>query len=143
MSDLLIIGIVFTLLGGLFILLALFLFMRTRMFLAKAQETKGTITEMIAKRGSKGGTSYSPVYEFRTITGQMVKVEESLSTNPPRFQVGQTVDVLYDPENPQSARVKNWMSLYFMSALFGFLGFTFFSIGAGMLALSFLNMPFS
>lgn len=143
MSADLVIGIVFPLIGGLFILLALFLFVRTRIFLGKAQETKGTVIEMISKRGSKGGTSYSPVYEFRTITGQMIKVEDSLSTNPPMFQVGQKIDVLYEPENPQNARIKRCMSLYFMPALFAFLGFTFFIIGVGMLALSFLNTSFS
>ncbi|MCC7118282.1 MAG: DUF3592 domain-containing protein [Anaerolineales bacterium] len=134
MSADLIIGIVFPLVGGLLFVIGAFLFIRTRIFLGKAQETKGTVTQMVYRRSSKGGGGYSPVYEFRTIDGQTITGRDNLSTNPPMFQVGQTIDVLYDPANPNNARIKKWMSLYFTSVLLCGMGATFGCTGLALLA---------
>lgn len=133
MSAELTIGIVFSLLGGLLVLIGVFIFIRTRIFISKAQEVKGTVIQMVWSRGSEGGGGYSPVYQFRTIDGQTIVVSDSLSSNPPMFQEGQTIDVLYDPENPQKARIKKWMSLYFVSVLLGGMGLIFGGVGVALL----------
>jgi len=142
MSDGLLIGVIFGLMGFFMVALALFLFVRTRIFLNKAQQTQGTVINMVYSRSSKGGGGYSPVYSFRTIMGQEIVVTDNLSSNPPMFQVGQTIDVLYDPENPNDARIKKWFNLYFLPMLFGFLGLVFGGVGVGISVadlLGFLN----
>jgi len=135
MSDSMTFGVVF---GGIFGLvgfiltaLAVFFLLRTRSFMETAEQTQGTVINMLYSRSSDGGGGYSAVYRFRTITGQEVEVRDNLSSNPPQFKVGQTIDVLYDPENPQSARIKKWFNLYFLPALLGFLGIIFGCIGIG------------
>jgi hypothetical protein len=133
MSSNLIVGVIFTLLGGLFVLIGLFLFIRTRMFISRAQEVKGTVIHMVYRHSSEGGGGYSPVYQFRAINGQMVEIQDSLSSNPPMFHEGQVIDVLYDPENPQKARIKKWMNLYFVPILLGGLGFIFGGVGVVLL----------
>ena len=132
MSATLIIGIVFPLVGGLLLAIGVFLLIRTRMFISKAQEVKGTVIRMVYTRSSEGG-GYSPVYQFRTIEGQVVEVQDGLSSNPPMFKEGQVIDVLYDPANPQSARIKKFMSLYFVSILLSGLGLIFGCVGVAML----------
>jgi hypothetical protein len=139
MSADLIIGIVFPLVGGLLFAIGLFLFIRTRIFLGKAQEVQGTVIEMIWSSSSDGGGGYSPKYQFRTISGQMITVQDSLSSSPPMFQVGQTIDVLYDPENPQDARIKKFWSLYFVSILLCGMGFIFGGIGIVLLIFSLME----
>lgn len=139
MSADLIIGIVFPLVGGLLFAIGAFLFIRTRIFLGKAQEVKGTVTEMVYNHSSDGGGGYSPVYQFRTISGQMITVRDNLSTNPPMFQVGQTIDVLYDPENPQSARIKKFWSLYFTSILLCGMGLIFGGVGIVLLIFNLMD----
>lgn len=139
MSDTLIVGIVFSLVGGLLAAIGVFILIRTRIFIGKAQEVKGTVIQMVYSRSSKGGGSYSPVYEFRTIDGQTIVVADSLSSNPPMFKEGQIIDVLYDPENPQKARIKKWMSLYFAPLLLGGMGLIFGGVGVAMLITQILN----
>ena len=135
----LIIGIVFSLVGGLLAAIGVFLFIRTRIFISKAQEVQGTVIRMVWRSGSDGGGGYSPVYQFRAISGQMITVEDSLSSSPPMFQEGQTIDVLYDPENPQDARIKKWMSLYFVSLLLGGMGLIFGGVGVVLLIFQLLD----
>lgn len=131
MSDEMIFGLIFGGVGFLLAALALFFFIRTRIFINNSQLTQGTITQMVYSRDSES-SGYTPVFRFRTLEGQDVEVSGNLRSNPPQFQVGQTIDVLYDPENPQKARIKKWMNLYFVSALLGFLGLVFGGIGVGM-----------
>lgn len=139
MSADLVIGIVFPLVGGLLFAIGAFLFIRTRIFLGKAQEVKGTVIEMVYSHSSEGGGGYAPVYQFRTISGQMITVQDSLSSSPPMFQVGQTIDVLYDPENPQSARIKKFMSLYFTSILLCGMGLIFGGVGIVLLIFNLMD----
>ena len=58
--------------------------------------------------------------------------QDSLSSNPPRFKVGQDINVLYEPGNPNKAYINNWMSLYFLPALLGGLGVLFGGVGVAL-----------
>jgi hypothetical protein len=119
----------FGLVGGLLVVVGLFFFLRTRNFLAKAQEAKGTVIEMVYRRtssaDSSSGGGYAPVYQFETADKRRIIKQDGLATNPPGYQVGQTIDILYDPENPEKASVNRWMNLYFVPALLGGLGLLF------------------
>lgn len=139
MSADLIIGIVFPLIGGLLFVIGAFLFFRTRSFISTAQEVQGTVIEMVWSSSSDGGGGYSPVYQFRAINGQMITVQDSLSSSPPMFQVGQTIDVLYDPENPQKARIKKFWSLYFTSILLCGMGLIFGGVGIVLLIFNLMD----
>jgi hypothetical protein len=139
MSADLVIGIVFPLVGGLLFAIGAFLFIRTRIFLGKAQEVQGTVVQMVWSSSSDGGGGYSPVYQFRTISGQMITVQDSLSSSPPMFQVGQIIDVLYDPENPQNARIKKFWSLYFVTILLCGMGFIFGGVGIVLLIFNLMD----
>ena len=140
MSADLIIGIVFSLVGGLLFAIGAFLFIRTRLFLGRAQEVKGTVIRMVYSHSSDGGGGYSPVYQFRTIEGQVIEKQDHLSTNPPMFQEGQQIDVLYDPANPQGARIKKFWSLYFASILLSGMGIIFGGIGIVLLIFNLLDI---
>ena len=132
MSDELKVGIFFIPVGGLLALIGVFLFIRTRIFIGKAREAKGTVIQMVYSRTSSSsgsGGGYAPVYQFRTLDGQNIVIQDSLSSNPPRFQVGQEIDVLYESGNPQKARINKWMNLYFVPVLLGGLGLIFGEIG--------------
>lgn len=124
-------GGIFGVVGFILTALAVFFLVRTRSFMENAQQAEGTVVNMVYSHSSEGGGGYSAVYRFRTITGQEVEVRDNLSSNPPQFKVGQTIDVLYDSENPQNARIKKWFNLYFLPMLLGFLGILFGCIGIG------------
>jgi hypothetical protein len=133
-------GIVFSLVGGLLALIGVFLFIRTRIFIGKAQEVKGTVIQMVYSHSSEGGGGYSPVYQFKTLEGKAIVIHDSLSSNPPRFQVGQEVDVLYESGNPQKARINKWMNLYFVPVLLGGMGLIFGGVGIAIVFPQVLEM---
>jgi hypothetical protein len=124
-------GLVFGGVGFLLTALALIFLVRTRIFISNSQHAQATITQMVYSSDSEGGGGYTPVFRFRTLQGQEVEVSGGLRTNPPQFKVGQTIDVLYDPDKPQKARIKKWFNLYFVPALLGFLGLVFGCGGIG------------
>ena len=143
MSDDLTLGIVFSLVGGLLALIGLFLFIRTRIFIGNAQEAKGTVIQMVYSRTSSSsgsGGGYSAVYQFRTLDGQNIVIQDSLSSNPPRFQVGQEIDILYESGNPQKARINKWMNLYFVPVLLGGMGLIFGGVGIAIVFPQVLEM---
>ena len=143
MSDELRVGIFFIPLGGLLALIGVFLFIRTRIFIGKAQEAKGTMIQMVYSRTSSSsgsGGGYVAVYQFRTLDGQNIVIQDSLSRNPPQFQVGQVIDVLYESGNPQKARINKWMNLYFAPAMLGGLGLIFGVVGIALVFPQVLKM---
>jgi hypothetical protein len=139
MSEDLIIGIVFGLVGALLGFIGVILWMRTQMFIARSKRTKGSITHLIYSRSSEGG-GYAPVFQFTTLSGQSIEVSESLYSNPPGYSVGQSVDILYDPEKPSHARISKWSSLYFAPLLLSGMGIVFLGVGAVMSAFKTLNV---
>jgi hypothetical protein len=140
MSTDLTLEIVFSLLGSLMVLIGVFLFIRTRSFIGKAQEVKGIVIQMVYSQGSDDGGGYAPVYQFKTLEGQDIVIHDGLSSNPPRFKVGQEIQVLYDPGNPHKARIKKWMNLYFVSVLLGGMGLIFGCVGIGLYVPKLLEM---
>jgi hypothetical protein len=126
------VGPIFAILGGLLLVIGLFFFMRIRRFLASAKEVKGTVIQMAYRSSSDSGGGYAAVYQFRTLDGKTIVAQDSLTTNPPRHKVGQELDVLYDPEDPNRAYIKSFMSLYFLPALLGGLGVVFGGVGGGL-----------
>jgi len=132
-------GLTFSCVGFILAGLAVFFLVRTRSFISRSRQTQGTITQMVYSSDSDSG-GYIPVFRFRTLEGQEVEVSENLRTNPPQFKVGQMIDVLYDPQKPEKARIKKWFNLYFVPALLGFLGLVFGCIGVGSLVASWLGI---
>ena len=125
MSEMMIFSLSFGGVGFILAALAVFFWLRTRAFLDTAQKAQGTVIRMVYSSDSEGGGGYSPVYTFRTMSGQVIEVTDRMSSNPPQFKEGQIIDVLYDPENPNKARINKWFNLYFVPLLLGFLGMVF------------------
>lgn len=69
---------------------------------------QGTVVEdvsRIANTNSGKRTFDYPVVKFRTATGEPIRFESPLGSNPPAFQAGEQGEVLYNPQTPQSTLV--------------------------------------
>ena len=55
-------------------------------------------------------TRYYPFVRFVTASEQVVQYSDGSGSNPPAYRVGDSVRVLYDPANPQKARLDTWSS---------------------------------
>jgi hypothetical protein len=50
-------------------------------------------------------TAYRAIVHFNDNNGQLIKLNDHLAFNPPSFNVGQKVRVLYDPDDAQHAMI--------------------------------------
>lgn len=91
--------------------------------------------ETVVSKTMKHPFTYAPVleYEFR---GQTYRHKSSISTNPPRFQIGQRVELKIDPDDPGTAYDKSGAAdaacfiVMGASAIFLFLGIFGVSLNA-------------
>ncbi|GIW72147.1 MAG: hypothetical protein KatS3mg102_1689 [Planctomycetota bacterium] len=107
-------------------------------FRATAASTEGTVIGL-AWTSSTGTTSHTmhtaaPVVEF-TANGQRYRFTSSVSSNPPAYSVGERVQVLYDPEQPQRARIDSFWQLHLLWLATGLPALVCLAVPGAMLAL--------
>ena len=104
-------------------------------FLASAARAEGTVVELVERRSiSKRQTSqsiYTPVVQFTSQNGQTIEFVGS-SSYPPRYSEGQKVEVLYQPTNPQDARISGEDSSDSTLSIFTGIGGVFILMGTGV-----------
>jgi len=121
-------GLIPSCVGVFMVALGAFFYFRTKNFVARSQETKGTVTELAYDSDSEGSGYYS-VFTFTTIAGQVIEATSNVRSNPPQHKVGEVIDILYDPAKPKDARIKKSSTLYFVPLLLSGMGITFFCVG--------------
>lgn len=105
-----------------------FLYQNKKEFLDTAVTAKGTVIELIASRSDKS-TTYKPVVSFTTKDGKQIKYISSVSSNPPSYHEGETVEIFYDPADPYDANINGFASLWLGPLILGIFGIIFFLIG--------------
>ena len=68
------------------------------------------------------GELYYPIVEFTAKDGKRRKVQMTEGSSQPEYEVGNEVSVLYEPNNPASARIKSTSSFVLMWILPGITG---------------------
>ena len=97
-------------------------------FVAGSERADGTVVDLRESYDSEDDTtSYYPVVRFETADGsRRIRFESDVSTS---GDVGDTVEVLYDPDDPQDAKLGGFFNLWGLSLIFGALGAVFTGIG--------------
>jgi hypothetical protein len=111
-------------------------FVRNWRFLRTAIRASGTVTEMRERPGSEGGTTYTPIVTFTAQSGEAIHFTSRVSSNQPRFHVGQEVPVVYDPHHPQHASMPSFIVFWFAALLFGGFGLLFIMAGLFVVLIS-------
>lgn len=74
----------------------------------KGETTTGTVVQMEESSTSDGGCCvYSPVVEFN-VNSQTYTFKGSNASDPPQYQVGDVVNVRYDPAAPGTAQIDSF-----------------------------------
>lgn len=97
----------------------------SRQFAAGAVRAQGVVVELVS--GPAPGTSSQvplsyPVVRYRTMDGREVVFRSDYGTQPSLWRPGQPVTVLYQPSNPQDARIETKARTVLAPALFVVLG---------------------
>ncbi|MGZ8397592.1 MAG: DUF3592 domain-containing protein [Gemmatimonadales bacterium] len=136
MKVLKIVSGLFSIIGIGMLAASFFVFSTTASFISRAVEADGRVTDLErshSRSSSGSSTTYRPVVEFTTATGKHIEFVSSVGSSPPSHRVGEAVKVLYNPANPQSARIKSFFQLWFGFLIVFALGLVFATIGLGMI----------
>jgi len=70
--------------------------------------TTGSVVRLEESDSSDGGCCvYSPVIEF-VANGETYSFESNNASDPPAYDVGEEVSILYDPADPDTAQINKW-----------------------------------
>ncbi|GAB1333530.1 hypothetical protein ACE1SV_01200 [Streptomyces sp. E-15] len=124
--------------GALFLTVGLVLAGLTVSFLADARHAQGTVVDH-EWRGDHSGTSGRrrgndapvayPVVEFTPADGTHRTFEGSTGSNPPAYERGERVEVLYRADSPGDARIDGFASLWLLPLVFGGIGLVIGGVG--------------
>lgn len=83
-------------------------------------ETTGVVTEGtvigLDESNSDGSTAYDPIVEF-SVDGQTYTFESGNASSPPAYDVGERVEVLYDPNDPNTAQINKISERWLMPVI--------------------------
>jgi len=105
---------------------------KTLLFIRNAALTTGTVEDFVAKRGSKS-TTYAPAVTFTTPDGRLIRFTSRISGSTSAYNVGQRLEVYYDPTNEGNAEIKGFIPLWMPVIILSALGLAFSGIGGGMI----------
>ena len=104
-------------------------------FMEIAISGEGEVVENV-RRGSGDDTSYYPEVLFRIGEGESareIRFRHSSGTNPPLYDVGEIVPVLYDPWDPYEAQIDQGVWNWTMPAIMGLMGILFAFAGFSLI----------
>ncbi|OUL27776.1 hypothetical protein BV378_08385 [Nostoc sp. RF31YmG] len=140
----LVFGSIFAGIGSIFAVTGAIFVINTHSFVGTAESIQGTVIDLKLRSStdSKGRSSsvYYPVVKFTPSSGEPTIFESSTGSKPPAFSKGQQVEVLYNPQKPNSAMINSWLELWFLPVMFTGMGSIFVLIGGVVLIKSFRNM---
>jgi hypothetical protein len=96
---------------------------RQREFIAKSVAAEGRViqNEEVHRTDNNGRgfshTSYRAIVNFTDRRGQVFTHHDDVALNPPSFSVGESVTILYDPQNPQKAMIDRGAKNYLISGI--------------------------
>ncbi len=107
-------------------------------FRSQAQVVTGEVTGYASSRGSKGGTMYTPLVQYRIPapeggSGARFEISGNVRSSSRGYDIGERVPVLYLPETPEQGRIDSFTEQWFLPLIFGI-----FSTIFGGIALAFL-----
>ena len=130
-----ILRLVFGAVGLVLCAIAWLLHHNTASFITSASRTQGEVMRLLYVESSKRNESgtWKPLVRFKAPSGEIIEFAPSSSSSPPAYEVGETVDVFFDPNDPQDAMLDGFFSLWGGAAITGGLGLVFLLVTAGLL----------
>jgi hypothetical protein len=114
----------FALIGLPLLLWSLYLTVNTIVFISSASRAEGVVSG-ISRSGGKNPTRY-PRVKFKTAQGEEIEI---IGNGFSSYEVGDKVEVLYDPASPKAAKIKAPIQLWILPLIL-FLPGAFFTYAA-------------
>lgn len=117
--------------GMVLIFLGIYAFLKRWNQISQSSSTVGVVTHHKKKRDSEG-EYYYPWVKFQIPSGHDFIFESEVGADPPIHRVGQKVVVLYNPNDPQQAVIKNFSTLWTATMILTFGGLICIFVGFGL-----------
>ncbi len=112
---------IFCTIGLLIFAQAFYIYQEKRTFVEKADAVQGIVLG--------NSTNEKTIVSFITKAGKPIQFISDNSNNLTNYNEGENVEVLYDPENPNKAKINSFSTLYTGVSILGFFGAVFFLTG--------------
>ncbi len=125
----------FSIVGILLLTGTFFMYESTNEFLKTSITAEGKVIDLLQSRSSSSSDNsitYKPLVRFIEKKGTKIEFTSSTSSNPPSYHVGEKVEVLYNPESPNNAKIKGFFSIWGGVTIVGTIGLVFFIVGASI-----------
>jgi len=99
-----------------------FAYSHSKQFLATAVHANGTVVANITKPSlgvNDNSNVQFPQFTFQTPGGITHTITSNSGSSPASYSIGQHVDVLYAPGNPDAAVISGFMSSWFLPMILG------------------------
>lgn len=81
------------------------------------ETTTGVVVELEEQSDTEGGCcTYVPIVEY-TVNGQAYSIRGGVASDPPQYQVGEQVPILYDPAGPDKAQINKGFERWFFPVI--------------------------
>lgn len=122
------VGLLFILIGFAVVISGIFAMFKVRRQLASSAKAKGKVFGFGRIQG-KSGYLYCPQVVFQIPNGQTIKFQSEMGSQPPAYNVGQQVQVVYQITNPNQAEIDSAMALWFAPGCMSLMGLAFLFMG--------------
>lgn len=93
-----------------------------RAFVKKAAVSEAIIVDLIERESNSRQAIYSAVFSFKDENGEEFTIHSKSASWPPVGEIGDKIEVLYDPEDPNDAMENQFFSKWGRSVLIGGIG---------------------
>ncbi|MFD7816117.1 DUF3592 domain-containing protein [Streptomyces sp. NPDC059785] len=124
--------------GSLFMVIGLILAGVSVSYLTDAKRADGTVVALDWRTDHSSSSRRTrahdepaayPVVEFTPAGGTSLQFRDSTGSNPPSYEVGEQVEVLYRADSPEDAKINGFASLWLAPIIFGGIGLLVAGIG--------------
>lgn len=120
------------LLGWVFLFIAFSNYKKTSFLLENGKRAKALVIDLGEEQDFEG-YEYTPIFEYQDEENNTVTFVSNTTSDYEPYSVGDSVEIVYFPNEPNSEVEISFFSLYGMSLIFGVLGFVFSIAGFGFL----------
>ena len=82
--------------------------------------------------------AYQPVVEFIAPGGEKIRFTDGVGSLPADYEIGAPVEVLFNPEKPQDARLYSWKRFWLVPSILSAVGFL--PIAVAFILMRYLNI---
>ncbi|WP_338762410.1 DUF3592 domain-containing protein [Bernardetia sp. ABR2-2B] len=126
------------LLGVFFLVFSVNRYTKVRSLLQTGTTTKALVIDEGEESGMDG-YEYTPIFEYKDNENNTITFVSSTTSTNFKYSVGDSVDIIYFEDEPNSEKINSFFDLYGLAFVFGVLGIVFSVIGLGFLIHSFRN----